>query len=110
MKWPIVVDWTSGRATAGDFEGVKDILEYQERRGMEKLKRKRIVNQRAGSHDLPYVLRDNDKCPYQTRHGELTPVSDYTLLPIRFVGATGYLGGEWFLHLDVACRDYRRNL
>jgi hypothetical protein len=28
LKWPIVVDWTSGRATAGDSEGVKDILEY----------------------------------------------------------------------------------
>jgi hypothetical protein len=28
LKWPIVVDWTSGRASAGDSEGVKDILEY----------------------------------------------------------------------------------
>jgi hypothetical protein len=28
LKWPIVVDWTSGRASAGDVEGVKDILEY----------------------------------------------------------------------------------
>lgn len=28
LKWPIVVDWTSGRASAGDSESVKDILEY----------------------------------------------------------------------------------
>ncbi len=28
IKWPIVVDWTNGRASAGDSEGVKDILEY----------------------------------------------------------------------------------
>ena len=28
LKWPIIVDWTSGRASAGDSEGVKDILEY----------------------------------------------------------------------------------
>ncbi|KAI0277789.1 hypothetical protein BGY98DRAFT_977488 [Russula aff. rugulosa BPL654] len=34
FKWPIVVDWTSGRATAGDSEGVKDILEYLRKRGM----------------------------------------------------------------------------
>ncbi|KAI0269498.1 hypothetical protein BGY98DRAFT_1014616, partial [Russula aff. rugulosa BPL654] len=24
LKWPIVVDWTSGRATAGDSEGKRD--------------------------------------------------------------------------------------
>ena len=28
LKWPIVVDWTSGRASAGDSESIKDILEY----------------------------------------------------------------------------------
>ena len=28
LKWPIVVDWTSGRASAGDSEGIKDMLEY----------------------------------------------------------------------------------
>ena len=32
MKWPIVVDWTNGRASAGDSEGVKDILEYMRKR------------------------------------------------------------------------------
>ncbi len=32
LKWPIVVDWSSGRATAGDSEGVKDILEYQRKK------------------------------------------------------------------------------
>jgi len=28
LKWPIVVDWTSGRASAGDSDGIKDMLEY----------------------------------------------------------------------------------
>jgi hypothetical protein len=28
LKWPIVVDWTSGHASAEDSEGVKDLLEY----------------------------------------------------------------------------------
>jgi len=28
LKWPIVVDWTSGRASAGDSEGIKDMLKY----------------------------------------------------------------------------------
>ena len=27
LKWPIVVDWTGGRASVGDVEGVKGILE-----------------------------------------------------------------------------------
>lgn len=27
MRWPIVVDWTGGRASIGDVEGVKGILE-----------------------------------------------------------------------------------
>jgi hypothetical protein len=27
LKWPIVVDWTGGRASIGDVEGVKAILE-----------------------------------------------------------------------------------
>ncbi|THH19212.1 hypothetical protein EW146_g1906 [Bondarzewia mesenterica] len=27
VKWPIVVDWTGGRASVGDIEGVKDMLE-----------------------------------------------------------------------------------
>lgn len=27
LKWPIVVDWDSGRAAVGDVEGVKSILE-----------------------------------------------------------------------------------
>lgn len=35
LKWPIVVDWIGGRASVGDVEGVKDILEAirQERDG-----------------------------------------------------------------------------
>ena len=73
---------------------------------MGKLRRKRIINRKAGSRDLLYVLRDDGKCPYQTRHEELTHISDHTLLAIHFVGATGYLSGEWFLHSDVAYRDY----
>ncbi|KAI0036581.1 thioredoxin-like protein [Vararia minispora EC-137] len=28
LKWPVVVDWSSGRATAGSTEGVLEILEY----------------------------------------------------------------------------------
>ncbi len=32
IKWPIVVDWTNGRASAGDSEGVKDILEYMRKK------------------------------------------------------------------------------
>jgi len=32
VKWPIVVDWTNGRASAGNAEGVKDILEYLRKR------------------------------------------------------------------------------
>jgi arsenate reductase-like glutaredoxin family protein len=27
LKWPVVVDWTGGRASIGDVEGVKGILE-----------------------------------------------------------------------------------
>lgn len=27
LKWPIVVDWSGGRAAVGDVEGVKKILE-----------------------------------------------------------------------------------
>jgi hypothetical protein len=27
FKWPIVVDWTGGKATVGDLDGVKGILE-----------------------------------------------------------------------------------
>lgn len=27
FKWPVVVDWTGGRASIGDVEGVKEILE-----------------------------------------------------------------------------------
>ncbi|KAJ3746307.1 thioredoxin-like protein [Lentinula detonsa] len=27
MKWPIVVDWTAGKASIGDIEGVKSMLE-----------------------------------------------------------------------------------
>jgi hypothetical protein len=27
FKWPVVVDWTSGKASVGDVEGVKAILE-----------------------------------------------------------------------------------
>jgi len=27
LKWPIVVDWSGGRASIGDVEGVKGILE-----------------------------------------------------------------------------------
>jgi len=32
FKWPIVVDWASGRASIGDLEGVKGILEELRRR------------------------------------------------------------------------------
>lgn len=27
LKWPIVVDWTGGRASVGNVDGVYDILE-----------------------------------------------------------------------------------
>lgn len=27
LKWPVVVDWTSGKASIGDVEGVKRLLE-----------------------------------------------------------------------------------
>lgn len=27
FKWPVVVDWTGGKASIGDVEGVKEILE-----------------------------------------------------------------------------------
>lgn len=27
LRWPIVVDWMGGRASVGDVDGVKDILE-----------------------------------------------------------------------------------
>ena len=27
LKWPIVVDWLNGRASVGDVEGVRQILE-----------------------------------------------------------------------------------
>jgi Protein of unknown function (DUF1687) len=32
LKWPIVVDWTSSRASTRNSEGVKDILEYLRKR------------------------------------------------------------------------------
>ncbi|KAI9507312.1 thioredoxin-like protein [Russula earlei] len=32
LKWPIVVDWTNGRASAGNSEGVGDVLEYLRKR------------------------------------------------------------------------------
>ena len=32
IKWPIVVDWTNGRAVAGDSESVKEILEYMRKK------------------------------------------------------------------------------
>ncbi|KAI0050744.1 hypothetical protein FA95DRAFT_1603212 [Auriscalpium vulgare] len=28
VKWPIVVDWSSGNASVGDVDGVKEILEH----------------------------------------------------------------------------------
>ncbi|KAI0027863.1 hypothetical protein K488DRAFT_19830, partial [Vararia minispora EC-137] len=28
LKWPVVVDWSSGRAAAGSTEGILEILEY----------------------------------------------------------------------------------
>jgi hypothetical protein len=38
LKWPIVVDWTGGRASIGEVDGVKGILEAirQERDGESK--------------------------------------------------------------------------
>lgn len=27
FKWPVVVDWSGGKASIGDIEGVKEILE-----------------------------------------------------------------------------------
>jgi Protein of unknown function (DUF1687) len=27
FRWPVVVDWTGGKASVGDLEGVKNILE-----------------------------------------------------------------------------------
>ncbi|KAI0060122.1 hypothetical protein BV25DRAFT_1807833 [Artomyces pyxidatus] len=32
VRWPIIVDWTNGKAVAGDSEGVKDILEHLRKR------------------------------------------------------------------------------
>jgi hypothetical protein len=60
LKWPIVVDWAGGRATAGDAEGVKDILEYLRKRDGEVKEEegyKPIINRKAGSRDLSYVLQ-----------------------------------------------------
>ncbi len=32
LKWPIVVDWTGGKAAVGDVEGVQSILEELRKR------------------------------------------------------------------------------
>lgn len=32
LKWPIVVDWADGKASVGDIEGVKGILETLRKR------------------------------------------------------------------------------
>ncbi|GLB44284.1 putative protein of unknown function (DUF1687) [Lyophyllum shimeji] len=32
LKWPIVVDWNAGKASVGDIEGVKGILEHLRKR------------------------------------------------------------------------------
>jgi len=49
LKWPIIVDWTSGRASAGDSEGVKDMLEYQ----MERSRKREDISPEGGFHDIP---------------------------------------------------------
>jgi hypothetical protein len=100
--WSIVIDCTSGRATAGDPEGVKDILGYLRKKRDGKVKEKEDYKPKAGSRDLPYVLCDNGKCPYQTRHEELTHISDHTFLAIRFVGATCV---NFEIHGDVRERN-----
>ena len=45
LKWPIVVDRVSGRASAGDSDGVKDMLEY--------LRNQRNISPKSSFHDVP---------------------------------------------------------
>jgi len=47
LKWPIVVDWTGGRASIGDVEGVKAILEAIRKERDGELKGE-VVNQPKG--------------------------------------------------------------
>ena len=63
---------------------------------MEKLKRKRIINRKAGSHDLPYATTASAL----TKHMEILLIS----LAIRSVEPR-YLDSERFLHADVAYSD-----
>ena len=64
---------------------------------MEKSRRKRIINRKAGSHDLFYATTASALTKLDM---ELTHISGRTLLAIR-VGAACYLGSERFLHSDV---------
>jgi hypothetical protein len=63
---------------------------------MEKLKRKRTINRKAGSHDLFYA----------TMASSLTKLNgeaySYLRPTIHSVGAAVCVGGERFLHSDVA--------
>jgi len=65
---------------------------------MEKSRRKRTINRRAGSHDLSYATTAS---AFTKLDMELTHISGHTLLAIRSVGAAGYLGGERFLQSGV---------
>ncbi|KAG5649699.1 hypothetical protein H0H81_002439 [Sphagnurus paluster] len=42
LRWPIVVDWNEGKATVGDIEGVKGILETLRKRRDGELKEEEV--------------------------------------------------------------------
>jgi hypothetical protein len=70
---------------------------------MEKLKKKRIINPKAGSHDLSYVLRERASARIKLDMESLLTSLATRSLP-SVLGAADYLG-ERFFHSDMA-RDY----
>ncbi|KIK54719.1 hypothetical protein GYMLUDRAFT_249243 [Collybiopsis luxurians FD-317 M1] len=48
LKWPIVVDWTAGKASIGDVEGVKSMLEVLRKRRDGELPKDDNVDQPKG--------------------------------------------------------------
>jgi hypothetical protein len=66
---------------------------------MEKLKRKRTINRKAGSNDLSYATTASALTKLDV---ESFLIFLATFLTIRSVGVTDYLGGERFLRSDVA--------
>ncbi|THU85415.1 hypothetical protein K435DRAFT_764271 [Dendrothele bispora CBS 962.96] len=48
LKWPIVVDWTGGKASVGDVEGVKNILEHLRKKRDGELKDEEDIHQPKG--------------------------------------------------------------